>query len=598
MRIRFASKDLASVIVLVAIVITSHSSASADPVFSAPVNLSISPLESSEPRVASSGSNVFVVWSDRPVSNQEILLSRSSDGGKTFPGTPINISDSPSASSAPWVAASGDDVYVIWTEFASPADTPSNGYYMRRSTDAGLTFDAPRHLTSLFGIPPFGNCAMAASGASQLLLSCQQAVAGFNDVLVAVSSDKGDTFSGLLNVSNTPITSSSVCTAGSGSNFYVAWVEGSGSASEIFLVRSSDWGVSFGSPLNMSNTPGSSSAPTLDTDGNNVWLTWSESGEVFFRYSTNAGGVFSDAVNLSNNSTSSLTPSVRGRGNDVFVAWADAPESDPASNKPEIYLRSSSDAGGSFGAAENISDSPSLNSGQPRVGLTELAASVIWLELMPGIPAYRDVFYSSIERSIPVPPPSLVSLAPASGMQAQTLDVLLSGSAFRDGARWQFGGNGIAVNSVQYLSSNEMRANVTIDATAATGPRDLTVTNSDGQTARMNGAFTVMTPSAFALIEMTRVDVGTGVGNGGFLSDSSAWRSLLAHLENAERALGQPTPNLAAAISQIDAFYIKIVNLAKGKKPDITLHLYSSLYNDYAALMSSLGGSVKTPSSF
>ena len=54
-----------------------------------------------------------------------------------------------------------------------------------------------------------------------------------------------------------------------------------------------------------------------------------------------------------------------------------------------------------------------------------------------------------------------------------------------------------------------------------------------------------------------------------------------------------------AAISEeqirelVDAFYIKIGNMAKGKKPEITPALYMTLYNDYAMVMGSLGGTVK-----
>jgi hypothetical protein len=68
---------------------------------------------------------------------------------------------------------------------------------------------------------------------------------------------------------------------------------------------------------------------------------------------------------------------------------------------------------------------------------------------------------------------------------------------------------------------------------------------------------------------------------------------LLSHLENAERALLRQPADLATAINQMDAFYIKIGNMAKGKKPEITSALYMTLYTDYAMVMGSLGGTVK-----
>jgi hypothetical protein len=64
-------------------------------------------------------------------------------------------------------------------------------------------------------------------------------------------------------------------------------------------------------------------------------------------------------------------------------------------------------------------------------------------------------------------------------------------------------------------------------------------------------------------------------------------------LANAEKALlGQPA-DLPTAINQMDTFYIKIGNLAKGKKPEITAALYTTLYTDDAMVMGSLGGTVK-----
>jgi hypothetical protein len=107
-----------------------------------------------------------------------------------------------------------------------------------------------------------------------------------------------------------------------------------------------------------------------------------------------------------------------------------------------------------------------------------------------------------------------------------------------------------------------------------------------------------MSASALMLIEITRTDVNVGAGNGALLASSSDssksnFKSLLAHLENAERALLLQPADLATAINQMDAFYIKIGNMAKGKKPEITTALYMTLYNDYAMVMASLGGTVK-----
>lgn len=483
-------------------------------------------------------------------------------------------------------------MYVIGSE--STGATISEGYYLRHSNDFGVTFDAARNLTALFGIPAFGNCAMAASG-NHVFLSCTQAVSGNNEIVVARSADNGSTFSSLQNVSLSPIVGSNKShIAASGSGVYVGWEEGAGSSSEILLARSVDHGVSFAPAANMSATAGFSSiGASLDADGTNVWLTWSDrspgNDEVFYRRSTNSGETFSDAVNLSSTLLASSTSFVKGNGTQVWVAWSEPPAS--GSNLPDIYVRGSSDGGFTFGNVVNVSNSGTVHSNQPRVGLTSLAVSLFW-----GEPAsFREVYYSFLELAVPVPPPSLLTLAPGTGMQTQTVDVLLTGTGFQTGAVWQLGGTGTTVSNVECPTNESMRGRITIALTAAPGARNLTVTNPDGQSATLTGAFTVISASGSMLIEITRVDVNAGISSGGFLNGSSAYNSLLAHLENAERALQQQPPDLAAAINQMDAFYIKIGNMAKGKKPEISSALYTTLYNDYAAVMASLGGTAKPP---
>jgi len=570
----------------------------AEAAFSTPTNLSRTIQDSSDQQVASSGSHVYIVWRDNPndtVLNPEILFARSSDGGKTFPTAWENLSSTPSTSAAPWVAASGQHVYVIWSESSGAA---TDGYYLRYSNDFGVTFGAPRNLTTLFGVPPFGNCAMAASG-NNVLLSCTQSVSGNNEIVVARSNDNGTTFSSPQNVSLSP-SSVSVKSriAASGSNVYVAWEEGIGAASEIFLARSVDNGVSFGTPTNMSNAVGSSISATVDADGSSVWLAWSDrsggTDEVFYRRSADGGANFSAVGNLSNTPSGSSTPSVKGKGSQVYVAWADAPTSNPTSNLPDVYLRSSSNGGMTFDESTNISNSAMVNSNQPRVGLTDLAVSVFW-----GEPAsFREIYYSYQELSVPVPPPSMLSLTPASGMQTQAVDVVLSGAGFQGEPQWQLSGTGVTVTDVEFVSATAMKGKLHVALNAAPGGRNLTVSNPDGQSATLNGAFTVMSASALMLIEITRADVNMGIGNGGLLASSSdssnsSYKSLLAHLENAERALLHQPADLATAINQMDAFYIKIGNLAKGNKPEITQAFYATLYADYAAVMDSLGGTVK-----
>jgi hypothetical protein len=75
--------------------------------------------------------------------------------------------------------------------------------------------------------------------------------------------------------------------------------------------------------------------------------------------------------------------------------------------------------------------------------------------------------------------PSVESASPSSrGQGASSQTVTVKGKNFVSGATASFGA-GIAVNSTTFKSSTELTANVTVEGTAVTGPRTVTVTNPD-----------------------------------------------------------------------------------------------------------------------
>ncbi len=91
------------------------------------------------------------------------------------------------------------------------------------------------------------------------------------------------------------------------------------------------------------------------------------------------------------------------------------------------------------------------------------------------------------------PAPALASIAPTSGLQGQTLNVVLNGSGFIDGLSVISFGDGITVNSTTVISNSQASANITIDANATVGTREVTVTNPapGGGVATLNAAFTI-----------------------------------------------------------------------------------------------------------
>jgi PKD repeat protein len=89
------------------------------------------------------------------------------------------------------------------------------------------------------------------------------------------------------------------------------------------------------------------------------------------------------------------------------------------------------------------------------------------------------------------PPPALTAAVPNTGIQGQTaLNVTLTGSNFLAAPTCSFG-LGIDVNSCTFNSPTKIVASLNILASAALGPRDIVITDTNGQSATLPAGFSV-----------------------------------------------------------------------------------------------------------
>jgi hypothetical protein len=89
--------------------------------------------------------------------------------------------------------------------------------------------------------------------------------------------------------------------------------------------------------------------------------------------------------------------------------------------------------------------------------------------------------------------PVLTGVNPNVGTQGQTnLGVTFTGSNFLSSPSCNFG-PGITINSCTFNSSTKITASINVLASATLGIRDVTITNTDGQSSTLTGAFTVQT---------------------------------------------------------------------------------------------------------
>jgi hypothetical protein len=219
---------------------------------------------SANPAVATSGNNMYIVWEDDTSGNFEILYRRSTDGGANFGenGVAINLSNNAGTSTIPFVAASGNNVYIVWED-----NTPGNPEILyRRSTDGGANFGAT------------------------------------------------------VNLSNNALSSLDPAIAASGNNVYVVWYDNTPSNFEILYRKSTDGGASFDATVNLSNNAGFSAAPAIAVSGDNLYVVWHDNNdtpvnEILYRRSSDGGASFNAVINLSNNAGSSNNPDVAAINN-------------------------------------------------------------------------------------------------------------------------------------------------------------------------------------------------------------------------------------------------------------------------------------------
>ena len=95
------------------------------------------------PSVASSGADVYVVWTDQRDGNFEIYFNHSADGGFSW-SEETRLTDNLSVSFMPSISISGSVVHVVWYD---RRDYGLPEVYYKRSLDGGISWEEDTRLT-------------------------------------------------------------------------------------------------------------------------------------------------------------------------------------------------------------------------------------------------------------------------------------------------------------------------------------------------------------------------------------------------------------------------------------------------------------------
>jgi hypothetical protein len=328
---------------------------------SATINLSSNSGVSSSPQISSSGVNVYSVWDDTEAGSGDIFFKRSEDSGATFPFSTTNLSNTSGSSSSAQIAAAGQNVYVVWQDFT----TGNFDIYFKRSIDDGATFsDLPINLSD--SNPGPSTAPQIAVSGTNVYVVWHDRTTGNGDIYFIRSTDSGATFPGpIINVSDSISSSGNPQIAVSGNNVFVVWTDPTGDDQDVLFKRSTNDGESFTEPIvNLSNSSIASIDPQIATSGTNVYVAWEETtgsldGEIYFTQSTTSGSSFSSSINLSENDGNSVDQVLAASGTNVYVAWED--NSFGGSSGTEVLLRTSVDSGANFDAFQDLSSNSGLS---------------------------------------------------------------------------------------------------------------------------------------------------------------------------------------------------------------------------------------------
>ena len=210
------------------------------------------------------------------------------------------------------------------------------------------------------------------------------------DILLKTSTDGGQTFGEVVNLSNNSGFSEHPQIAVNDTNIYIVWADNTSLNRDIYFISSNDGGQTFGDVINLSDNAGKSSFPKISSFEDSVYITWNidredksislnndgnEEGNsnsnsniasegIYFIKSTDGGNSFGKEMSLTTDEEPGEAQ-IAANGNNVYIIWGspdpstvnqidDEPGNDAGSkgnlagSGDGIYFVKSTDNGNSF----------------------------------------------------------------------------------------------------------------------------------------------------------------------------------------------------------------------------------------------------------
>ncbi|HRB01368.1 MAG TPA: hypothetical protein PK294_13115 [Ignavibacteria bacterium] len=328
--------------------------------------------------IAASGNVVHVVWYDYREGNYEIYYKRSIDGGVSFQAD-TRLTNNTASSFSPSVSVSGLVVHIVWN------DRRDGNYeiYYKRSTDAGISWGADTRLTNNSAHSQFSSVAVSGSVVHVVWRE-------MDDIYYKLSIDGGVSFGTDTRLTNNLAGSNGPSVSVSGSAVHVVWYDSRDGNFEIYYKRSIDGGTSWGADTRLTNNSFLSTKVSVSVSGSVLNVTWVDERdsykEIYYKRSTDGGTSWEADTRLTihTGTSSASDPSVSVSGSVVHVVWHDDRD-----GNTEIYYKSSSDGGVSFGADTRLTNN-SAGSYYSFVSVSGSVVHVVWQEQRDG---NEEIYY-------------------------------------------------------------------------------------------------------------------------------------------------------------------------------------------------------------
>ncbi len=321
------------------------------------VNLSKNAGDSEHPQIAVSGSNVYIIWAqwNTDFSSQDIILRRSTDNGATWQPK-VNLSNDVPKSFDPVMTALGEFVFVTWTSRESGGDAET---LFRRSGDNGTTW---KPVVNISGTSGDGESQITVNGANVYVIwNGYTEDDSLHHLMFRRSTDNGATWKSQVELSDGTSAPEGSRIAVSGANVYTVWSDQTENSLDIFFRRSTDGGATWKSAKVLQFNAGSSEHPQIAVSGSNVYVVWEDKTpapgiyDIFYMRSTDSGATWGPRVNLSNNAGHSHHPQIAVSGANVYVVWIDATTPPDATlSSLSLLMRRSADSGATWKSIQTL----------------------------------------------------------------------------------------------------------------------------------------------------------------------------------------------------------------------------------------------------